>query len=405
MNNNSDSPQSQVVIYVHSDDDKELDLASRKLDYGSDATEAVDVEYASDATVDPRAPPPSPEDELDPAPTGEGKIRLRRRHWRITWFGQGFNRMDISPFPDLTPYRDTIRYAVWQKEKCGRTGRLHWQAYIEFEKPVGISYIKKQIFKHEGVHCQILDARKGATFTRNGARDYCMKVPTRVERYQEFGKWVEDQRPGKRTDLDAVHEAIQEGKRLRELSDEHGKTIMRYPSGVREMLRMQQQEEGITKRALRVRLYCGVPGAGKTRAAMREAKLLCNGDMNDVYILDDTTGGKDLWWDGYDGQKCLIIDDYQNWIPISLLKRILDIYPLRLNQKGSSTYARFTDVWITTNLGMDDWTDKGKHVAQVHLDALLRRIHVIREYTDLHQDPIVHKDVPHRELEISDDEC
>jgi hypothetical protein len=52
-------------------------------------------------------------------------------------------------------------------------------------------------------------------------------------------------------------------------------------------------------------------------------------------------------FNGYDGEKVLLIDDFNGWIKYTL--RILDGYPLRLNIKNGVTWARFDRVYITSN--------------------------------------------------------
>lgn len=56
------------------------------------------------------------------------------------------------------------------------------------------------------------------------------------------------------------------------------------------------------------------------------------------------------WWDGYFGDRCIIIDDFADDIPIQQMLRVLDGWQLRLPVKGSFTYARWDRVIITSNV-------------------------------------------------------
>ena len=80
------------------------------------------------------------------------------------------------------------------------------------------------------------------------------------------------------------------------------------------------------------------------------------------------------WWQDYDGEKCICIDEYNNDVPIGEMLNLLDGYQLRLNVKGSHTYANWTKVYITTNLKLDELHANAK---QAHRDALFRRITTI----------------------------
>jgi hypothetical protein len=77
------------------------------------------------------------------------------------------------------------------------------------------------------------------------------------------------------------------------------------------------------------------------------------------------------WWDGYDGEKSILIDEYDNQIPITRLLNLLDGYHLRLPVKGGFTYAAWTKVIITTNLNPLELHPNAK---QQHRAALHRRI-------------------------------
>lgn len=83
-----------------------------------------------------------------------------------------------------------------------------------------------------------------------------------------------------------------------------------------------------------------------------------------------------LWWDGYAGEGRLIIDDFYGWIQHHVLLRVLDVYPMRLDIKGSTTYAAWTEVFITSNKHPREWFNKYPWDAD---DALQRRIHHIWE--------------------------
>ncbi len=105
-----------------------------------------------------------------------------------------------------------------------------------------------------------------------------------------------------------------------------------------------------------VEIHTGPTGTGKTRACYDSDAFMIHGDSLD-------------WWDGYCGEKTLVIDEYSNQISLTKLLGILDGYQLRLPIKGGFTYARWTTVKITTNLG--ELHEKAKWE---HRCALERRV-------------------------------
>jgi len=112
-------------------------------------------------------------------------------------------------------------------------------------------------------------------------------------------------------------------------------------------------------------VFWGATGTGKSRTAWEEATF-------DAYPKDPMS----KFWDGYRGQKHVVIDEFRGTIGISHLLRWLDRYPLLVEVKGSSVVCCANKVWITSNLHPRDWYPD---MDQLTIDALLRRL-TIREF-------------------------
>lgn len=77
------------------------------------------------------------------------------------------------------------------------------------------------------------------------------------------------------------------------------------------------------------------------------------------------------WWDGYDGEETLLIDEFYGQLKVSRMLALLDGYQCRLPVKGNFTYAQWTKVYITSNTKASEWyTNIPVQVS----DALQRRI-------------------------------
>lgn len=90
----------------------------------------------------------------------------------------------------------------------------------------------------------------------------------------------------------------------------------------------------------------GGPGTGKTFSAVNLAREVAG---NSYFIH---LPGSLKWWDGYNNQKCVIIDDFRRSQlsdigGLSYLLRILDRYDLSLEVKGGSVVREFEYVIIT----------------------------------------------------------
>lgn len=248
---------------------------------------------------------------------------------------------------------DKIRYAIYGKEICPTTGKIHWQSYIELNTPQRISALKK-LYDDNTLHAE---KRRG---TRDQAREYCMKD----NNYTEHGKWISGQ--GHRSDLDSIVDQMKEGKSLEEIMLEYPKHYCRYRNGLKDIAATITVNNIPDFRELEVTLITGPTGCGKTRKAMEHAQFKIQGEQLQ-------------WWDGYQGESTILIDEYDNNVPISKILGILDGYKLRLDVKGSFTYAAWNKVYITTNLKMDELHSNAK---DAHRDALFRRITHIEDMWD-----------------------
>jgi len=112
-----------------------------------------------------------------------------------------------------------------------------------------------------------------------------------------------------------------------------------------------------------VTVYWGPTGTGKSRRAWDESGL-------DAYPKDPRT----KFWDGYQSQPCVVIDEFRGAIDVSHLLRWFDRYPVLVEIKGSSVVLVADRIWITSNLRPDAWFPE---LDGSTLAALLRRLHVV----------------------------
>ena len=246
------------------------------------------------------------------------------------------------------------KYLIFQKE-IGANGTPHYQGYCELTRRTRFPVIKNLI---PTAH---IEPRRGS---QAQARDYARKEDTRTEGPFEFGEFIAAE-PGKRNDVRAFRDAILSGKRKRELLEEYPECLQRYPKFV-ELVRstiVQQPRIG-----LRVHLLWGEPGLGKSRFAYESS--------DDLYTVPI---GKDLWFDGYDGQQALLLDDFSGEMKLVHLLRLLDIYPIQVPVKGAFVSLTATTIYITSNKHPRDWYDWGKH-GEIRYRALMRRFHKITRY-------------------------
>lgn len=109
-------------------------------------------------------------------------------------------------------------------------------------------------------------------------------------------------------------------------------------------------------------VYWGVTGSGKSHRAWQEAGL-------DAYPKTPTT----KFWDGYQGQKHVVIDEFRGAVDISHVLRWFDKYPVIAEVKCSSVVIKAEKIWITSNLHPKDWYP---NLDEETKQALLRRLKI-----------------------------
>lgn len=229
------------------------------------------------------------------------------------------------------PEYESIKYIVWGEEKCPQSGLDHWQGFAVFNRTHRLRGAKRTIGGGDDCH---LESRRG---TRHQARDYCLKGG----KFTEWGRF------------DALSRADLFRQPIEIIKLENPEFFCRYHKGLALL-----QDKGLRWRDVKTYILWGETGLGKTRAAMA---------VDDVYKLDPPY----TWWDGYQGEKRIVLDDYKTGnIPRGQLLNLCDGYRLRLETKGSHTWAAWEEVYITTNYNPECWDD-----------ALLRRVNKITNVT------------------------
>lgn len=203
---------------------------------------------------------------------------------------------------------ESVKYAIWQKERCPTTNREHWQGYIEFTKTCRISHVKK-VLGDNSAHCE---PRRG---TREEAREYCRKEESRMEGPFEYGDFGEGGQ-GKRSDLRAQALIIKDIQRenpktaMQVIADRHPEFILKYARGVQTLLQNLPQAKRTEE--TKCLLVVGPPGTGKSTYV-----------RNNYPEAFWKQSGTRQWWDGYGGEEVVVLDEFKGWIPATTFTQIV----------------------------------------------------------------------------------
>lgn len=226
-----------------------------------------------------------------------------------------------------------LRYLVYQLEE-GENHTHHYQGYIEWKKPIRFLKLKEIIGQNPH-----MEQRFGS---QKQAIDYCKKEP-RLD-----GPWEQGERAmqGRRTDLEDVADCLKNGETVHQVAMSYPSTFIKYPRGIRELAFHCAAESSTKYTEVRCIAIWGPPGVGKTKS------------VYDTYPLEEiysVSYNNPQWWDGYERQKVLLLDDFYGQIRLSDMLHLLDVYPMQLPIKGGYTFKQWKIVIMTSNTNPEFW--------------------------------------------------
>lgn len=230
-----------------------------------------------------------------------------------------------------------MKYMIQGDEIAPETGKQHWQGFVIFKNGRTLSAVVKE---YKGIHWEVC---KG---TAEQNMEYCKKEG----KFEEHGE--APMKPGQRADQKRIGDMVKEGYSDKEMLEENACAWVHCYKGVREARKVLYPKP---KRnwEMDVRIYWGCSGAGKTRAAHDEFG-------ESIYVK-----GKGKWWDGYDGEETVLIDDFDPNncfnIEFDCYLKLLDRYPMKVEVKGG--YEEFTSkrIIITSNFDPELWFAEKKN--------------------------------------------
>jgi len=256
-----------------------------------------------------------------------------------------------------------VEYAVWQHE-AGENGTEHLQGYVVFVGKKRLQWLKNNCCERSH-----WEPRNG---THQQAKAYCTKEDTRIAG-PGHGPWETGSdaavptKKGERTDLKRVFDLLSSGSKEHDIMTDPDlfPVWARYYRAIERFeLLSQPKRNWITF----TQVYWGTSGCGKTRRAHYEASLKDDGTIGEPYYVLRKPQGSAVYWDGYQGEKHIIIDEFYGWIPRTMMQVICDRYPAIIDTKGGARNFLAKKIWITSNEEPKEWWSR------IGLGAMERRL-------------------------------
>jgi len=250
-----------------------------------------------------------------------------------------------------------VGYLVAQEEISPSTGQHHYQVYCQMKRKCRWQAVAKVFNLPKGsYHAEV------ARGTWEDNRKYCSKEESRAPGTFPLilGEPVTQ---GQRTDLTQLTNMVSSGASMQQIAQAMPKEYLKYHRGVQALQAALAKPRDATCPNV-VWVIWGSTGTGKTTKAHRELRSR----FDERYYVKETMT---TWWDGYQGEPGVLIDDYDgNW-PISYLLTILHEHPEQTQVKGAFTKLRAKFFVITSNKHPSEWY---LNADLAHRAALLRRI-------------------------------
>jgi len=297
------------------------------------------------------------------------EVNKRSRGWALTI--NNYDKLGSLPDRIWAAFEEDVHclYAIFGYEEAPSTGTPHIQGYVYYQSMKSF----KQMAALTEQKANLL-AAKGTTAQN---RAYCIKSG----KFKEHGEPMDQ---GQRTDLAAVQDLVEKTGSIRKVIDAQATFAQ-----IKYALAILPYVEQIRTWKPKVVWFHGMTGTGKTKAAF-------------AAFPDPTlryrNNGNLKWWDGYDGQPNVIIDDIRvESIRFVELLSLLDRYEYRVENKGGYRQFLAKNIIITCPTPPTTmYWGKDENVAQ-----LLRRIDNIVQFPEeykLYQDNL-------SDYEVDDDEA
>lgn len=216
------------------------------------------------------------------------------------------------------------RYLCFGKE-VGASGTKHLQGFISFVNPrrtpltMGLGHIEpmKGTIEQAIAYCE-----KDGDFQEFGDRP----MSSKAKGLDEKARWSDIRK-------------LAESGDFATLNEKYPKESVLYDKNLERVYAKRPREIETIDGEMPHFWFYGAPGTGKSRDARAR--------FPGAYIKNPNT----KWWDGYDGEDFVIIDDFDKY-QVSQggdLKRWLDRYPFQAEAKGSQMMIRPKVIIITSN--------------------------------------------------------
>ena len=262
-------------------------------------------------------------------------------------------------------------------DETAKTGTPHTHIFIYSKSPIRFSTLKGRFpTAHiEKAYGSVKENRE--YILKEGKWAESDKADTIIKgSFLEFGT-APDEQQEKSPQMSNLLNEIKIGKSTLEIIMENPNLAFR--SKDIDMLRqtIKANKFSVENRDVSVNYVYGATNTGKTRMIY---------ETHDAREINRIThygqNGKGVIFDEYNYGSVLVFEEFHSQIPINEMLNYLDIYPLFLPARYNNKVACYTQVYITSNIGLFEQYPVEQQKEPETWNAFWRRINKIIEFTD-----------------------
>ena len=283
-----------------------------------------------------------------------GKPR-RRRAWVVT--DHDTSKKHKKALETSLTEDDNVVRCIVSEEKSKKKGKTHLQVSVQYKHAKTMSAVKMTFGGKSHI-----EMRRGTAFE---AWSYCL-----MECKPLFTKGVAPTEADVPSSwITPIKVDIDAGASEWEIANSYPSSYLRYSTAIAKLIYMRDEHTLMNSwRDVTVTYLHGPTGCGKTRKVV--GMTAKPHDVFRVYNYRQTNG----LFDGYQGQDILLLEEFRHSIPIEQMLIILDGYYNALPCRYANKMARWTQVFIATNIPLDEQYPNMQQYQPETFRALERRI-------------------------------
>ncbi|VDM96081.1 unnamed protein product, partial [Onchocerca ochengi] len=246
-----------------------------------------------------------------------------------------------------------LKYGIVGRETCPQTNRLHFQCYFYFNTSVRFGTLRGRL--PTGTYIQLARGTAYQNFLYCSKEHIEYEIGQRPEPQQQY---LERKRKTQQQSMN-LKKFLNNHLTLDELVEEDNLFVMR---NVGKMMTLKTLLLKDRTEKTDLYLIIGDAGVGKT-------KFACS--LSKSYFIK--TVNTEKWWDGYEQQEVVILDDFYGWLTPNELFNLADSTKHMVQVKGGLMKFNSKALVITSNKLPEFWW-KPEVVEKYDMDAFDRRV-------------------------------